>query len=61
MNDTPPKDTGAGKGDAPRKYRGDTFRDNYDDIFRKRDKQEEQQPTNNDNNGKAIQESDHKP
>jgi hypothetical protein len=58
MNEQPQQHT-IGKGDTQRPFNGETFRDNYDDIFRKKDKQ--QQPTNNDNNGKAIQESDHKP
>ena len=35
MTENKSKDTGAGKGDAPRPVKGKEYRDNYDKIFKK--------------------------
>jgi hypothetical protein len=45
----------AGKGDSPRPVNGDAFRDNYDDIFRKKETTEPaHDPLQNMNNMKEI-------
>lgn len=43
MNEQQPQTIG--KGDTQRPFNGETFRDNYDDIFRKKDKKECECPT----------------